>query len=168
MMPRTADGKLIDFILNADSTVGRKIVSQLLELGLTNISRAMFEKYDKSMNVSELRKDLIDLINPKLTTLTDQELIDYHNSNKGHRYYPVVTGNFSKNITQKIRDYSDKYNVSLDGEHLYNKSGQLYTKNKILVGDMYMMKLYQLPEKGTKVTSDNMKGKRPVLGSNFR
>lgn len=167
-MPRTKDGQLIDVIMNADSTVARKIVSQLLELGLSNLSRAMYAKFDKDRNPKVMRAELSDIINPKLASYSDKQILEYHDSLKDKQIYPIVTGNFAKDISAKLRKYSDKYKVSLDGEHLYTKSGRLYTENKILVGDMYLMKLYQLPEKGAKVTSDNMKGKRPVLGANFR
>lgn len=167
-MPRTKDGQLIDVIMNADSTVARKIVSQLLELGLSNLSRAMYAKFDKDRNPKVMRAELSDIINPRLASYSDKQILEYHDSLKDKQMYPIVTGNFAKDMSSKLRDYSKKYNVSLDGEHLYTKSGRLYTENKILVGDMYLMKLYQLPEKGAKVTSDNMKGKRPVLGANFR
>lgn len=128
----------------------------------------MYAKFDKDRNPKVMGAELSDIINPRLASYSDKQILEYHASLKDKQIYPIVTGNFAKDMSSKLRDYSKKYNVSLDGEHLYTKSGRLYTENKILVGDMYLMKLYQLPEKGAKVTSDNMKGKRPVLGANFR
>jgi hypothetical protein len=148
---------------------GRKIVSQLLELGLTNLSRKMFDEFDKKPNPELMRKELSDIINPNLIKFTDEEILKYHEESKNNGgYYQVIAGNFSNNMTQKLKDYSNKYKLDLSGEYLYSKSGRKYTENKILVGDMYLMKLFQLPEKGAKVTSDMMRGKRPVLGANFR
>lgn len=172
-MPRTEDGELIDMILNADSTVGRKIVTQLLELGLTNLSKAMFKHYDKiklknDKDFDKMRKEISDIIDPNVEIYTNQQLLDYHEDSRLRGYYQVVTGNFAKNTTQKLQKYAKLYKVSLDGEHLYTKEGRLYTEGKILVGDMFMMKLQQLPEKGAKVTGDMMRGARPVLGAHYR
>jgi DNA-directed RNA polymerase beta subunit len=43
-MPVLSDGRRVQAILNSDSTVGRKIVSQLLELSLTNLSREILKE----------------------------------------------------------------------------------------------------------------------------
>lgn len=157
-MDRTEDGREIDVILNSDAVIARKNIAQIPEVYLSVIADKVKENI-KNLSLEEARVILNQYKLDNYSRLSDDELMTAIKSSTPFNY---ITGCFSRISPDEVLKWSDKLGATPMTRIIDGKTKRK-VKNRILVGSMYMMKLYQLPEYYNKVyTADS--DSDPVLG----
>lgn len=163
-MDRTEDGREIDVILNSDAVIARKNIAQIPEVYLSNIADVLKDKLksgleNNSITLDEARELLTKYKLNNYSSLSDDELVTAIRSNKPFNY---ITGCFSRISAEDVLKWSDELNVTQLTKIIDGKTKRK-VRNPILVGSMYMMKLFQLPEYANKVHTDDNE-EDPILG----
>lgn len=157
-MVRDEKGRVIDVIMNPHAVISRKNMSQSCEILLMKISSKLYQVNSellKSKDFTSIRENFKKYRIPEFYKMTDEELIDFHNSGKG--FYPYVTGAFTKISLPVIIEWMKELGVE-EGETLIDGVTGKRIRNKILTGDMYLLKLYFLANNYAKVTEVRIPG----------
>jgi len=157
-MDKTVDGRLIDVILNSDAVIARKNISQIPEVYLANIADAIKKKL-VGLDIKKAKEMLAKYSLDNYSSMKDEDLIAYLASDKPLNY---ITGCFSRFTVDTILKWMKELEVEPNTYIIDGETGRP-VKNPVLVGSMYMMKLYQLPEHYNKVHGEGSE-EDPILG----
>ena len=157
-MDRTEDGRVIDVILNSDAVIARKNIGQIPEVYLSNIADVIKKKV-RNMDINEAKVILAKYKLTNYSKMEDKNLKFILESDEPLNY---ITGCFAKISNEEILRWTEELGMEGLTRIIDGKTGRP-VRNPILVGNMYMMKLYQLPEHYNKVHSDSS-DEAPVLG----
>lgn len=168
-MPYNELGERVEMIINPLTSLGRKIVSQLHEVNLTNITFRLWNHIEGLIHEKDnyliCRGMLSEVVDPELELLDYSELLDYHKKSNGK--YRIYTGAYSFNINEKVTKYLELFGLSPEGEVMYDGFTKRKIMNPILTGHMYMMKLYHMADYKNKVNV-TYNPKHDVVGSSYR
>lgn len=157
-MDRTADGRVADMIINSDAVIARKNIAQIPALNLVKIADAVKEKV-KDMDIIEAK---IILAKYKLTNysrMKNEDLEAYLKSDKPLYY---ITGCYSRISIKEILEWMKELGIE-ELTHIIDGKTNRPVRNPVYFGNMYMMKLYQLPEHYNKVHAEGSDSD-PILG----
>jgi DNA-directed RNA polymerase beta subunit len=157
-MDKTTDGRTIDVILNSDAVIARKNIAQIPEVFLSNIADIIKRKASE-MTLKEAREFLAKYKLYQYSGLSDSQLKRVLTSDKPLDY---ITGSFSTITAKEILEWLDELKVDELTQIIDGKTKRP-VRNKVLVGSMYMIKLYQLPEHYNKVFTPDSDDD-PILG----
>lgn len=162
-MDRTEDGREIDVILNSDAVIARKNIAQIPEVYLSVIADRVKvlcqDALNEKINLSRI-KDICKKY--KLTNYSSLNDTAFTAAVKSPTKWVYITGCFSRISPKEVLEWSEELQVSPLTRIIDGKTKRK-VRNPILVGDMYMMKLYQLPEHYNKVFTEENTGD-PILG----
>lgn len=158
------DGKIVDAYMHPHATLARKNISQIMESQLNAVLDEAYRLNDISISVEnyeEVRSRFEKLKMNDFIKMTDEEILNYHET---HSYYHYITGSFSRITPKDIIDWMDWLGV--DGKIvLFDGKTKKKLRSKVLVSDMYLMKLYFTASNYSKVTKTTIPGvKDLVLG----
>lgn len=164
-MDKTADGRTIECILNSDAVIARKNIAQIPEVYLSIIADTLKGKLQKELSEGADIKSIKETLNKfgldQYAEMQNDKLKEYILSDKPLNY---ITGCFSRFSTDTILKWIDDLQTDALTSIIDGKTGRP-VRNKILVGSMYMMKLYALPERAAKVHADS--DDDPILGKGY-
>ena len=164
-MDRTADGRTIECILNSDAVIARKNIAQIPEVYLSIIADTLKVKLQKDIEDGASIKSVKDTLNKfgldQYTEMSDDQLKENLLSTQPLNY---ITRCFSRFSTDTILKWIEDLQTDALTSIIDGKTGRP-VRNKILVGSMYMMKLYALPERAAKVHADS--DDDPILGKGY-
>lgn len=172
LMPRGEDGKIVDMVLNPYSIIGRKNPSQLIEMKLASISKHLYEDTvtkakDNSFDFKEFKSRVKKYYGDKFEAY-DLPTFESELLRKGEALFTFNTGCFSNLNPEEVLAWVDELNIESEIK-LFDPVSNRWIKKNIMVGPMYMLKLYHLPEYTGKVTPANMTGDAPMIGrGNYR
>jgi DNA-directed RNA polymerase beta subunit len=165
LMPRTANGDVIDLIMNPSSVIARKNLPQTGEAVLSKISDELWTRIDNMPK--DTQKDNIKKLLEKyhfhwLTKMKWSDFLKYHESLRDKPFkYQVRTGSFSKYTPQRIAEIQDELEIS-DKEFLWDGKRNMKIKVPILTGWTYILKLHHMSDFGNKITG-NPRDRNPLV-----
>lgn len=167
MMPQTMDGRKIEVILNPYSIIGRKNLSQIIEMYLSLIASKLFLRIDGFINegtldLGSVKSILSKYYGPRFDKYDKDAFIKAHHT-KGIQFYGFETGSFTELNSEDVISWMKELEVEPE---VYLRDGRTgkKIKNPILVGGMYTLKLYHLPEYSGKVTPSEVNKSSPIIG----
>lgn len=158
-MDKTIDGRVIDCIINSDAVIARKNIAQIPEVFLSIVADAIKAKV-ATMPISEAKSYLASHKLTNYSSLPDEELKSILEGTQKLNY---ITGCFSKISIEEILKWCEELEIDTAGTAIIDGKTKRPVRNKVLVGSMYMMKLYQLPEHYNKVHAEGSE-EDPILG----
>lgn len=158
-MIRTVDGKVVECILNSDAVFARKNVSQVPVMQLALIADKILDK-GRELGVGEFKKLVKNYHLDTYAKMSDAELENLLNDPNTKLNY--VTGCYSKFNMSQIQGWMEELDVK-DKVQVIDGKTKRPIRNPIMVSNMYMIKLYHLPEHYNKVYTDESSAP-PVLG----
>jgi len=166
MMPIGVNGEKIELILNPYSIISRKNTSQLIEVYLNKLALKLHQMIGglKLDNGKDLRSQLerVDLYGTQFDKYSDEELFEKY-LKEGHLFFQFKVGSFSSIGVGDVLETMERLNIS-EFDYLIDQRSGRKIRKPVLVGNMYMMKLYHLPEYSSKVTSSLNLSKTPAMG----
>lgn len=156
-MPYDAEGNRIEVLMNPDAPLSRKNIPQTMEVELNQLMSKVFEINKKLMEegkIDEVRANFKKYRMPSYYKMTDEELIRVHEKDECYEY---VTGCFSKITPKDVVEWKNELGVEA-GITLWDGVTKKRIRRPIMVGEMYLTKLYFLAEAYAKVTSEHIPG----------
>lgn len=156
-MPYDAEGNPVDVLMNPDAPLSRKNIPQTMEVELNQLMEKVFSINKELISegkFDEVRANFKEFRMPTYYKMTDDELISFHETETCYEY---VTGCFSKIVPKDIVEWKAKLGVQT-GINLWDGITRKKIRNPIMVGDMYLTKLYFLSDTYAKVTSEHIPG----------
>lgn len=164
-LPRLEDGTPVDCVMNPAAVVSRKNMSQTMELYLSMFSDHIKNKcrsiiHNNLGTIDDVRNILNHFRYKNYAKLSDEDLVDLLESDT---VFQIVTGTFSTITIEDIISWFKEENLEIGQKLTDGKTGRLIRK-PVIVGKMYMMKLYHLAAKKAQVTVDHSLKPKFVLG----
>lgn len=166
-MPRNAEGRLIDVIINPSSVIARKNLPQVAEGNLSRISEEVYRRVNGMSRKAEDYPKVQALLNLYefrwLSNKTHKEFYEYHDSlSTSLNKYQLRTGAFSQYNPTNVAKMLNDLGLS-DREFLYDGVRGRKIKSEIQTGQVYIMKLHHMAEYQNKVTTSNPKDRNPLV-----
>lgn len=166
-MPRTADGKVIDIIINPSSVIARKNLPQTSEAILSRISDEIWKRVDRMSRDKDKFNLVQDLLKKyhfmHLAKMSHSKFWAYHDSLSEKDFkYQVVTGAFSKYSPMRVAEIQEDLQID-DREYLFDGKRGRRIKNPIMTGWTYILKLHHSAEFQNKLTANNPKDRNPLV-----
>lgn len=163
-MPRLEDGTPVDAIMNPAAVVSRKNISQTMEMYLAVFSAYVKDRCKMMLSEGhthdEVRKFLDKYHYTNYSSLSDEALDNLLYSDS---VFQIVTGVFSKITIEDIISWFKEENLEIGSKLIDGRTGSKIRK-PVVVGGMYLMKLYHLASKKAQVTVDHSVKAKLVLG----
>ena len=163
-MPRMEDGTVIDVVMNPAAVVSRKNLSQTMEMYISrfteHIKSKCFSMINSGTDLNQVRLLLDKYKFDNYSNLDDPTLIDCINSPQPWQY---VTGCYSKVTVDDLVKWFQEEDIEIGVNLIDGKTGRKIRK-PVIVGNMYLIKLYHLAGKKAQVTVDKSIKPRFVLG----
>lgn len=164
-LPKLPDGTIVDCVMNPAAVVSRKNLSQTMELYLSNFSLHIKAKCNSMLStgvgtLDDVRNLLTKYHYNQYASLSDDDLL---NVIQGDDVFQIITGVFSKISIEDIISWYQEEGLEI-GTHLIDGKTGRKIRKPVIVGEMYMMKLYQLATKKAQVTVDHSIKPKFVLG----
>ena len=138
-MLRLPDGRIVDCILNSDSVIARKNISQLIEMNIMKVADTILNRLKN--NEIDFEKFTEYLKKFQLTRYLDKS----EDEIKSLSHLQYVVGCFSKIDYKTSLDWLNELGVDPYTRLIDGKTNRPI-KNPVQVSIMYMMKLFQLPD----------------------
>lgn len=163
-MPRMEDGTVIDVVMNPAAVVSRKNLSQTMEMYVSRFTEHIKSKCSWMINNGVSLDVVRDLLSKykfdNYNSLDDPTLIDCIDSPQPWQY---VTGCYSKVTVDDLVEWFKEENLEIGVNLIDGKTGRKIRK-PVIVGNMYLIKLYHLAGKKAQVTVDKSIKPKFVLG----
>ena len=166
-MPRNAEGKVIDIIINPSSVIARKNTPQIAEPNLSRISEEIWRRVDPMIKNKANWPKIQDILNKYhfyyLAKKSFEDFVTYHNSlRESSNKYQIITGSFSVYSPERVGQILNELGIS-DTEVLYDGKRNRRIRQEILTGQVYIMKLHHFSDFLNKVTADDPKDRNPLV-----
>lgn len=155
-MVTTMDGRNVEVIFLPDAVPARKNFTQVPEMFLSKIANTVSINGLKQ-TTDEFRSSLKKYGLTNYSKLKDEELESIKGTNLSY-----ITGCYSKFSMKQLYAWMDELGITIK-EQVIDGIEKRPIRNPVDVSDMYLMKLYQLPEKINKVYTESSVSD-PLLG----